>query len=157
MPGVFGSSEEHDLHVWPRHVSAVWRPHERVPDLPQGHRAPNPPLLERRFSAVLINTFPGSARLSVSHAKLRVTSVTTSILVLSLNVLILLKEEETRLHLAVFFIQVPTLFSFQQHLHELTLSACANNSYFITSVYYAYISRCKNSRIYSIRVEHGEV
>lgn len=41
-----GPAEEHDLHVRPRHLPAVRRPNERVPDLPQSHRAPNPPLLD---------------------------------------------------------------------------------------------------------------
>lgn len=46
VPGVSGPAEEHDLHVWPRHLPAVWGPNERVPHLPQGHRASHPPLLE---------------------------------------------------------------------------------------------------------------
>lgn len=43
---VSGPAEEHDLHVRPRHLSALWGPNERVPHLPKGHRAPHPPLLD---------------------------------------------------------------------------------------------------------------
>lgn len=41
-----GPAEEHDLHVRPRHLPAVRGPNERVPHLPQGHRAPHPALLD---------------------------------------------------------------------------------------------------------------
>lgn len=46
VSGVPGPAEEHDLHVRPRHLSALWGPNERVPHLPKGHRAPHPPLLD---------------------------------------------------------------------------------------------------------------
>lgn len=36
---VSGPAEEHDLHVWPRHLPAVRGPNERMPHLPQSHRA----------------------------------------------------------------------------------------------------------------------
>lgn len=50
VPGVSGSSEEHDLHVWPWHMPAVRGPHERVPNLPEGYREADPAVLELRAS-----------------------------------------------------------------------------------------------------------
>jgi len=38
LPCVYGPSKEHDLPVWTRHLSDVWGPHARVPDLPQADR-----------------------------------------------------------------------------------------------------------------------
>lgn len=45
-----GPAEEHDLHVRPRHLPAVRGPNERVPHLPQSHRAQNPPVLDASSS-----------------------------------------------------------------------------------------------------------
>ena len=53
VSGVSGPAQKHDLHVWPRHLPAVWRPHERMSHLPQGHRAPHPPLLKPVLSPSL--------------------------------------------------------------------------------------------------------
>lgn len=51
VPRVSGSPKKHDLHVRSRHLSALRRPNERVPHLPQGHRTSHPALLERQAIA----------------------------------------------------------------------------------------------------------
>ena len=45
LPGVHGSTEEHDIPVRPRHVPDVRRSDARVPHLPQTDREEDPALL----------------------------------------------------------------------------------------------------------------
>lgn len=56
LPGVHGSSEEHDLPVWTRYLSDVWRPDDRVPDLSQVRGEKNPPVLVSEARAVPTST-----------------------------------------------------------------------------------------------------
>lgn len=47
VPDLPGPAQEHDIPVRARHVPDVWRPHRRLPHLPQAGREAHPALLNR--------------------------------------------------------------------------------------------------------------
>lgn len=67
VSGVPGPAEEHDLPVRPRHLPAVRRPNERVPHLPQSHRAPHPPLLVTPLPQHPLQSLPPPPRPATPH------------------------------------------------------------------------------------------